>query len=817
MFDALRDGVSVTSANGEILEANRALGELLGFPLDDLRGSQLADRYREAFEVEPPAALAPERTDATQVEIELHARWLRIRRDPIRADDGEVVGAVHIIADVTAEKRADASVRFLAEATTQLSSTLVYEEILAMTARIAIPTLGDFAAIDLISADGTLRRAAVASARPGVESTLHTMTVAPHGAASAVREALASGQPRSFDLTAESAGAGADALGIAAGLALPLVAQKVVVGVLTLGVQGARRFAVTDQWLAEGFARAAGAALANALTHAAVREAERRAQEARALVDLVMENAPVGIAICDRELRFVRVNAALAQINGVAAKEHVGRRLREIAPSLAEAVDRDMQQVLDTGVPLTRDVTGKTKGTSSEPRHWLVSHYPLRTEGGATFGVGTMVVDVTDRRRVEDRQRFLAEASGILASTLDSDAILTSIAKLVVPDLADWCAVDMVENGELRRVAVEHVDPAKVALAKDVQRRWPPDMNAPRGLANVLSTGKSEWMAEIPEELLEQSIKERERLAIMKQLGLRSFMMVPLVARGTVLGAITLVSAESGHRYDEHDLAFAEELARRASLAVENARLYAEAQAAVRAREDVLAFVSHDLKNPLTSIVMNATLLKRATPEGATGEKLRRHSDMIVRAADRMNRLVHDLLDWASLRAGKLTIATKEIDVSAMLHETAGLLQPVASMKHQSLSVEAASDLSFPADRDRLMRVLSNLVGNALKYTPENGTIVVRATANSDELTVAVSDTGPGIKAEELPHVFDRYFRAKQARAEGTGLGLAIAKGIVEGHGGRIWVESKLGEGSTFFFSIPRRRSTPAAPVDSPA
>jgi signal transduction histidine kinase len=307
-----------------------------------------------------------------------------------------------------------------------------------------------------------------------------------------------------------------------------------------------------------------------------------------------------------------------------------------------------------------------------------------------------------------------------------------------------------------------------------------------------------------------------ERLELFRRLGLRSYMMVPLSARGTTFGVLSFVTAESAHRYNEDDLAFAEELARRASLAVENARLYAEAQAAVRAREDVLAFVSHDLKNPLTSIVMNATLLKRATPDGTPGEKLRKHSEMIVRAADRMNRLVHDLLDWASLRAGKLTVGGKEIDVAGLLQEATSILQPVAAMKEQTLTVESPSDLTIVADRDRLLRVLSNLVGNALKYTPANGSIVVRATATPDELTIAVADTGPGIKADELPHVFDRYYRAKQAGAEGTGLGLAIAKGIVEAHSGRIWAESEFGKGSTFSFAIPRRRKSPLPPLDSP-
>jgi PAS domain S-box-containing protein len=652
-FDSLRDGVCVTSIKGKILEANRALAEFLGMSAGELRGRLLAHRYREAFDAEPPPILDPGGTEPLHAEIDLGARWLRVRRDPIHNDAGETVGAIHIIADITPEKRADA-----------------------------------------------------------------------------------------------------------------------------------------------------------------VREAEQRAREAAALVDVVMENAPAGIGVFDRSFRFIRVNAALAAMNGLSADQHVGRTVQDIVPALADGVVDNLRQVLETGLPLTADVSGRTEAHGSELRHWFVSYYPLRAGDGPIFAVGTMVVDVTERRRVEDRQRFLAEASRILALSLDPGATLTNIAHLVVPAVADWCAVYVIESGEISRLAVAHVDPEKIALAERLQRRWPPELDAPRGIGAVLRTGKSEWVADMPPELLERG-GDPERVAILKKLGLRSLMIVPLVARGSVFGVISFVTAESGRRYTEEDLAFAEELARRAGLAVENARLYTEARAAVRAREDVLAFVSHDLKNPLTSIVMNATLLKRATPEGAAGEKLRKHSDMIVRAADRMNRLVHDLLDWASLRAGRLTLTPTDVDIAALLQESTSILQPVAAVKEQTLTVDAPRDLVIRADRDRLVRVLSNLVGNALKYTPKRGTIVVRGAMENDEVVISVTDTGPGIQADELPHVFDRYYRAKHAGAEGTGLGLAIAKGIVEAHGGRIWVESEFGAGSTFAFAIPRRRATPPFPVPS--
>lgn len=707
----------------------------------------------------------------------------------------------------------DRGVRFLVEASEALSSSLVTTEIVATAVRLVIPTIADFAAIDLVADDGTLQRGGMASARTGVEDHLRRLAFAPSDVAyAAVQAALLSGRAQRFDATDAADAAAEKALGIAQGIALPLRTATRNIGVLTLAVGGSRRFDSTEQWVAEAFARAAALALANASTHEAAREAERRADEARVMLDLIMQNAPLGIGVFDRSLRFARVNAALTKINGVPAEAHYGRTLHEVLPQLESSLEQDLQTVLTTRVPITREISGRTAASGDEVHHWSASSYPLEGADGAVFGVGAIIADITERRRGEDRLRFLAEASRLLSSSLEYERTLGTVARLVVPGLADWCTVDMLEDGQIRRIVVAHVDPAKVALAEELNRRMPPSLDAPQGLGAVLRTGRSDWMHEIPHEAT-ASVPDPEQRRILEELGLLSYMIVPLRAREATIGAITLVTAESGRRYVEEDLAFAEELARRASLAIENARLYGEAQHAIRAREDVLAFVSHDLKNPLTSIVMNATLLKRATPEGAAGDKLRRHTDLIVRAADRMNRLVHDLLDWASMRAGKLTLNYSEVPVAPLVTELTGILQPVAVTKQQRLTTHVDDGLVMNADRDRIMRVLSNLVGNALKYTPENGTIHVEAKRHDREVIIAVHDTGSGIPPDELPHVFDRYFRAKKAGTEGTGLGLAIAKGIVEGHGGRIWASSKVGVGSTFAFAIPTPRETPMSRV----
>lgn len=671
--------------------------------------------------------------------------------------------ARRLVVSRTDRGRAEEGVRFLAEATAALSTAWSVIDVVSTVVRLSVPRLADLATLEVVGQDG-----------PG------------EGAAA---EAQRTGRVASFDAPDGRSG-----------VVVPVLDHDRVVALLGLTVRGPRRLGEPERSLAEAFARAIALGLANASARDAVRDAERRAAEANATLALLMHNAPLGIGVFDTERRYVRVNAALARINGVPAEAHVGQRARELFPGRDESVDRDLQRVIEHREAITRDVSGHTPATGEQLHHWFVTYYPLAREDGAVFGVGAIVADVTQRRRAEAQLRHLADASRVLASSLDYETCLANLARMVVPELADWCAIYMLEEGTIRRLAIAHADPAKLAVVDPLLDRLRPTLDDPSGIGAVLRTGSAEARQQIPQAVWEQ--QPADIRALQETLGLVSYMIVPIRVNQRVIGAISFGTAESRRLYDESDLSLAEELARRAGLAVENARLYGEAQHAIRAREDVLAFVSHDLKNPLTSVVMNATLLERATPEGPVGEKLRRHTQMIVRAADRMNRLVHDLLDWASLRAGHLTLSLGDVEIGPLLAEIEALLQPVAVGRKQTLTVSSCN-VVVRADRDRLMRVLSNLVGNALKFTPEGGTITVTARRDGAEVRFAVQDTGPGIPPAELAHVFERYYRAKQAGAEGTGLGLAIAKGIVEAHGGRIWAESEVGRGSTFGFTIP--------------
>jgi signal transduction histidine kinase len=398
------------------------------------------------------------------------------------------------------------------------------------------------------------------------------------------------------------------------------------------------------------------------------------------------------------------------------------------------------------------------------------------------------------------RSSFLASASELLASSLEWEATLASIAHLAVPAISDWCAVEVVTSlaPGPDAVAVAHVDPAKVELAREWRRRWPPDARAPRGAPAVMRTGRSELYEEIPDALLVEGTVDAEQLGVVRELGFRSAMIVPLVAKGRTLGAITFVAAESGRRFGHADLAMAEELGRHAGLAIDNARLYDEAQRAIRARDEVLAVVSHDLKNPLEAVTLSASLLLRA-PESP---RVRRYAEALLRSASRMDRLIRDLLDLSSMDAGKFRVELRRERIDTIVEEALAVLAPIAAEKGVALSAErvlVAPDVE--CDRERVLQVLSNLAGNAIQFSPRGGRVAVSVESAPGGVEVAVEDEGPGIPPEDVPHLFDRYWKSRSRR--GTGLGLAIARGIVEAHGGHLCVESTVGRGSRFAFVLP--------------
>jgi len=404
------------------------------------------------------------------------------------------------------------------------------------------------------------------------------------------------------------------------------------------------------------------------------------------------------------------------------------------------------------------------------------------------------------------RAAFKADASAALASSIDYETTLKNVAKLAVPRFADWCAVELANpDGAPSLVAVAHVDPSKVELAWRLRERYPVDPESARGVARILRTGVPELYSEISDETLVQSCRDEEHLALTRSLGLRSAISVPMSVHGRPLGAITFIWAESQNRYDHEDLEVATLIGQRAALAIENSRLHRDVQRAVQDREQLLAVVSHDLRNPLFAVALKADALRRVLPQDAAFAKAHQYAEGIRGSVHQMEQLLGDLLDLGSIEAGQLKVAPAACELRAVLDQAIEEQQPVAGAKNVTLRLEPLLDnATLFCDRRRVLQVFSNLIGNAVKFTPAGGDIVVQAVRAEGMVRISVRDNGPGIAEAHLPRIFDRYYRAHEGGGQrGMGLGLFIAKGIVVAHGGRIGVDSKPGQGSTFYFTLP--------------
>jgi signal transduction histidine kinase len=406
-------------------------------------------------------------------------------------------------------------------------------------------------------------------------------------------------------------------------------------------------------------------------------------------------------------------------------------------------------------------------------------------------------VETAERRRV-----FLYQAmTTLFAHPPDPLGMFTLLAHLAVPDLCDWCVVDALEGDRLNRIAVAHLDPAQAGLAATLARHPRLHRDAAVGVSRVVCTGDSELVPAITESFLLSAGSEPGHAELLQRVGACSYMVVPLRARGHVLGAVTFLSASSHRHYGPQDLALAEDLCQRASLAVDNARLFGEARRATSAREDVLAVVSHDLRNSLNVVSLGAALLLRRE----TSELVSKQATRIQASAKQMLRLVSDLLDWGKLESGHFELQREPSDLGPLLSEASEAIRPLAEAKQQHLSLAPLdAPVQLPVDRARVLQVLGNLLGNAVKFTGEGGRISVGTRPEPDHLEIFVQDSGVGIAQAQLPYVFDRYWQARDMARQGTGLGLGIAKGLVEAHGGQIRVSSVEGKGTTFTFTLPR-------------
>ncbi|MDQ2984570.1 MAG: GAF domain-containing protein [Actinomycetota bacterium] len=568
-----------------------------------------ADHFRLIQELDPSSAIAVPLVAGGETVGAVTFAWAESRRTYGEADVAlaqevsrraalAIENARLYAAESQARAKAETAQQrfaFLAEASDLLSASLDYDQTLTQLAELAVPRIADWCIVYMREGDGSIRRLAIkhfGGREEAVREVLERHPLDPD-ARTGVPEVMRTGQPElrsdsssrqlAADVTdPEALDAALGQLDIISSMCVPLSARGRTLGAIEfVSAESDRRFDEDDLALAKELADRAALAVDNASLYHVSREAARASAETAALLDTLVATAPIGIAFLDRDFRFIRINDALASINGPTPEEHLGRTVREVIPELAPRLEEWWNQVLASGEPLLDlEFSGKTPAAGEAPLHLLGSYYPVESPDGAIVGIGAVVVDITERKRADEARRFMSEASTVLSSSLDWEKTLARVANLAVPALADWCTIDMVgDHGEILRLAVAHADPAKVAWANELEERYPPDPDAPYGVPNVVRTSKSELFSEIPDQLLVEATEGDEGLLeILRELGLKSSMCVPLVARERVLGAITFVSEAAGRRFDEADLALAEDLARRAAIAVDNARLFHEAE-----------------------------------------------------------------------------------------------------------------------------------------------------------------------------------------------------------------------------------------------
>ncbi|MDQ3035767.1 MAG: ATP-binding protein [Myxococcota bacterium] len=415
-----------------------------------------------------------------------------------------------------------------------------------------------------------------------------------------------------------------------------------------------------------------------------------------------------------------------------------------------------------------------------------------------------IAMEVARLLEVESRERTglrsLAESGTALLSTLERGGALTALCRGGLPWLADVGIVHEKDGAVLRAVEIGHADPESEQELAALREREEILCDHPRNVqAQVVRTGEPTI---VTRHMLAASGTGPDAAidAMVWHARASSLLIVPIRSRAGIVGTLTLGYSRSGRQHRELDIRYAEGIAQQGALALENARLYEKSRAATRTRDDLLAVVSHDLRTPLSSIALSAAVLARPGQEGER-RRGRKQVDVILRSTARMGRLIDDLLEAATIEAGKFAVVLESEQAASIAEEALDALAPIAAQKSVRFEVDVPADLpAIKCDRRRVMQIVSNLIGNAIKFVPPEGRIALRARAMEREVCFSIADDGPGIAASEIPRLFDRYWRGDDG---GTGLGLYIARGIVEAHGGRISVESRPGEGCTFHFTIP--------------
>ena len=526
----------------------------------------------------------------------------------------------------------------------------------------------------------------------------------------------------------------------------------------------------------------------------------------------IVESSEDAIVAKDLNGVITSWNRAAERMFGYTDSEAIGQSIRIIVPVDRQDEETAILERVTRGEPIDHFETIRCrKDGSCLPIALTVS--PIRDDCGSVIGASKIARDVTERKRLEDdaavqhrRTMFLERMTATLAKSLNYEQTLQEVAESTVPDIADWGAVDILqEDGEIARVGVAHLDPAKTELAVELRRRYE-DPTAPYSVPQVIKTGTAALISDITDDMIVAAASgDRERIDLVRSLGLKSYLCVPLVSSGQTLGALTLATGLSGRRYKEDDLRFAEDIASRAALALQNARSYQQLQQANRLKDEFLATLSHELRTPLNAILGYARMVRGGM---LTREKISPALETIERNATALTQMVEDILDVSRIVAGKMRLNVQPVEVPLVLQEAVETIRPAADAKRIKLHTVIDPQVSpISGDPDRLRQIVWNLLSNAVKFTLKEGQIQVRLERINSSVEITISDNGVGIRQEVLPHIFERFRQGEGSTSRthsGLGLGLAIVRNLVELHGGTAYASSAgPGTGATFRVRLP--------------
>jgi PAS domain S-box-containing protein len=791
------DPLLIMDHGGRIVFLNAAAEQLFRVRRSQVIGRALAGSMIRLAPLDGPPFIARSHPFLTFVEEAHDPETLAlayIRRDETRAvlecrlaalsdTGGGKRGLIASIRDVTERHRMAERDRILAEAGRVLVSELDVEAALSGVAATAVPVLGDACGIYLLDADGDGRRVAdagVAGGDPAASIPAEVLGV------------LASGRARMEGAT----GAG----GALSRFVLPLIARGQTIGALDLCA--IRAHDAGDVECAEKLAHIIALGVDNERLRRTAQRAldDAAVQQERAVG--ILESISDAFWAVDANGCFTYVNHHAENVLGHRRDDLLGRSINSV---LTHDFGEQVRHAMASASADQRRRVFEVEAPGLET--WLEVHvYP------GAGGLSVYLHDIGERRRAADAQRLLIDTGTALAASLDYEETLRRAARVAVPTLADVCTVDLIASGDsIQRVAAAALGGETEERLRRLGRRFPPDPRLPSASLHAVRSGETVIANDLARAVVVPDIPDPELLRLVQELGARAVLLVPLVARGKRLGVVTFAFTNSGRQYTPETRRLAEDVARRAAIAIDNARLYEEAQESSRAKSNFISVMSHEFRTPLTAIVGYTDLLAGEVA-GPLTDKQKVQLGRVKQSAWHLTQLIEEVLTFSRVEAGRETVSRELVDLTEIAAKAAALIEPVALEKDLRLHVDIpARPLIGNSDSGKVRQILINLLSNAVKFTSA-GEVRLRVWEAENRVLFEVQDTGVGIAPEHLSRIFDSFWQVEQGTTRsfgGTGLGLTISRRLAQLLGGDVDVMSEPGKGSTFTVWLPAPERLP--------